>query len=61
MNCSESSEINTTFFSALAESPASLELRYLQTLVEMSSERNATIIPIPIDIFRQVARALNSE
>jgi regulator of protease activity HflC (stomatin/prohibitin superfamily) len=44
----------------LAASPASLELRYLQTLVEMASERNSTILPIPIDILRHVAKALNS-
>jgi regulator of protease activity HflC (stomatin/prohibitin superfamily) len=34
----------------LGSSPSSLQLRYLQTLVEMSGERNSTIIPIPIDI-----------
>jgi regulator of protease activity HflC (stomatin/prohibitin superfamily) len=42
----------------LTASPGSMELRYLQTLVEMSSERNATIIPIPLDIFRQFANVL---
>ncbi len=42
----------------LAASPASLELRYLQTLVEMSSERNATILPIPLDLLRHVAKAI---
>lgn len=36
----------------LAASPASLELRYLQTLVEIASERNSTILPIPLDIIR---------
>jgi len=36
----------------LAASPASLELRYLQTLVEVASERNSTILPIPLDIIR---------
>jgi regulator of protease activity HflC (stomatin/prohibitin superfamily) len=30
--------------------PAALQLRYLQTLVEMAGERNATIIPITMDI-----------
>ena len=30
--------------------PAALQLRYLQTLVEMSGEKNSTIIPIPLDI-----------
>lgn len=36
----------------LAASPTSLELRYLQTLVEIASERNSTILPIPLDILR---------
>jgi regulator of protease activity HflC (stomatin/prohibitin superfamily) len=40
---------------ALAASPASLQLRYLQTLVEMASEQNATILPIPMDIIRMFA------
>lgn len=44
----------------LTASPGSLELRYLQTLVEMASERNATIIPIPLDIVREVSKALKS-
>ena len=30
--------------------PAALQLRYLQTLVEMSGERNSTIIPLTVDI-----------
>ncbi len=34
----------------IAQEPVSLQLRYLQTLVEMASERTNTIIPIPIDI-----------
>jgi len=35
----------------LGRSPASLQLRYLQTLVEISAEKNSTtIFPVPIDI-----------
>ncbi len=30
--------------------PAALQLRYLQTLVEMSGEKNSTIIPLTVDI-----------
>ena len=30
--------------------PAALQLRYLQTLVELAGERNSTIIPLTIDI-----------
>jgi len=44
----------------LSKSPASLQLRYLQTLVEMASEKNTTILPIPIDIIREFASALKS-
>jgi regulator of protease activity HflC (stomatin/prohibitin superfamily) len=41
----------------LSESPASLHLRYLQTLVEMASEQNATIIPIPMGMISEIAKA----
>ena len=35
---------------ALSTQPASLHLRYLQTLVEISAEKNSTVIfPVPID------------
>ncbi|NIW09318.1 MAG: hypothetical protein GWN33_01480 [Gammaproteobacteria bacterium] len=30
--------------------PAALQLRYLQTLVEMAGERNSTVIPLTVDI-----------
>jgi regulator of protease activity HflC (stomatin/prohibitin superfamily) len=43
----------------LACAPASLQLRYLQTLTEMAGEKNATILPIPLDIIRQFSTALN--
>ena len=37
--------------SVLAKEPISVQLRYLQTLIEMSSERTSTIIvPVPIDL-----------
>jgi regulator of protease activity HflC (stomatin/prohibitin superfamily) len=42
----------------LSKSPASLQLRYLQTLVEIASEQNATILPIPMDIITTFAKAL---
>ncbi len=35
--------------------PAALQLRYLQTLVEMSGERNSTIIPLTVDIVRALS------
>ena len=35
----------------MAEHPVSVQLRYLQTMLEMSSERTSTVIfPIPIDL-----------
>ena len=35
----------------ISESPAALQLRYLQTLATISSEKNSTIVfPIPIDL-----------
>jgi regulator of protease activity HflC (stomatin/prohibitin superfamily) len=44
----------------LSKSPASLQLRYMQTLVEVASEQNATILPIPIDMIREFAAALKA-
>lgn len=38
----------------IIESPAALQLRYLQTLNSISSEKNSTIIfPLPIDFLKQ--------
>jgi regulator of protease activity HflC (stomatin/prohibitin superfamily) len=37
----------------LAAEPTALQLRYLQTLTEISSEKNSTVIfPVPIDLIR---------
>src|SRR6188472_3638719 len=37
----------------IEEHPITVQLRYLQTLLEISSERSSTIIlPVPIDLFR---------
>ncbi|MGH3051730.1 MAG: slipin family protein [Gaiellaceae bacterium] len=37
----------------LAENPMSLQLRFLQTMLEISSERSSTIIlPLPLELFR---------
>ncbi len=37
----------------ISQNPVTLQLRYLQTLTEMSTEQNSTVIfPIPIDLFR---------
>jgi regulator of protease activity HflC (stomatin/prohibitin superfamily) len=37
----------------IADKPIALQLRYLQTLTEVASEKNSTtIFPIPIDLFK---------
>ncbi|MCC6175913.1 MAG: SPFH domain-containing protein [Chloroflexi bacterium] len=39
--------------------PAGLQLRYLQTLTEISSERNQTFVfPLPLDLIRSVLQAI---
>jgi regulator of protease activity HflC (stomatin/prohibitin superfamily) len=44
----------------LQRQPAAIQLRYLQTLVEIGAEKNTTVIfPLPIDIFTALTRALN--
>jgi regulator of protease activity HflC (stomatin/prohibitin superfamily) len=52
----------------MSDSPITLQLRYLQTLAEIASERNSTtVFPIPIDLFepfmqmRQRAAARGSD
>jgi regulator of protease activity HflC (stomatin/prohibitin superfamily) len=40
--------------------PAAIQLRYLQTLLDIGTEKNTTIVfPLPIDILTTVERALN--
>jgi regulator of protease activity HflC (stomatin/prohibitin superfamily) len=41
--------------SVMAEEPIALQLRYLQTLVEMAGEKSSTIIPLPLDVISNVA------
>jgi regulator of protease activity HflC (stomatin/prohibitin superfamily) len=41
----------------IAQEPAALQLRYLQTMAEIASERTSTIIvPLPIDLFEPFIR-----
>ena len=41
----------------MAESPAALQLRYLQTLNSISAEKNSTIIfPLPINMLSQLMK-----
>jgi regulator of protease activity HflC (stomatin/prohibitin superfamily) len=41
----------------LSRNPATLQLRYLQTLVEITGGGNHTILPIPLDLLRMVGMA----
>src|SRR5512141_2417176 len=40
--------------------PAAIQLRYLQTLVEIGSEKNTTVVfPLPIDLLSSITRVLD--
>jgi regulator of protease activity HflC (stomatin/prohibitin superfamily) len=45
----------------IANEPVSLQLRYLQTLVEIAGERSNTIIPLPLDIITTLSSALGDK
>jgi regulator of protease activity HflC (stomatin/prohibitin superfamily) len=46
-------------YSAAEKLPVAIQLRYLQTLVEIGTEKNTTIVfPLPIDILSSLERAL---
>jgi regulator of protease activity HflC (stomatin/prohibitin superfamily) len=46
----------------LSNEPASLQLRYLQTLADISSEKSSTIVfPLPIDLITPLLRPLKHE
>jgi regulator of protease activity HflC (stomatin/prohibitin superfamily) len=43
----------------IQQQPAAIQLRYLQTLVEIGAEKNTTIVfPLPLDIISSLGRAL---
>jgi regulator of protease activity HflC (stomatin/prohibitin superfamily) len=43
----------------MARQPAAIQLRYLQTLVEIGSEKNTTVVfPLPMDILSNIGRVL---
>ena len=45
----------------IQQQPAAIQLRYLQTLVEIGSEKNTTVVfPLPVDIFSSLSRALEN-
>ena len=44
----------------MARQPIAIQLRYLQTLVEIGSEKNTTVVfPLPVDILSSIGRLLN--
>jgi len=44
----------------IQQEPAAIQLRYLQTLVEIGSEKNTTIVfPLPLDIITSLGHALD--
>ena len=44
----------------IQKQPVAIQLRYLQTLVEIGSEKNTTVVfPLPIDLISSVTRALD--
>lgn len=47
--------------SVIASEPVTLQLRYLQTLVEISGEKSSTIIPLPIDVLNTTMAQLMSK
>lgn len=45
----------------IQQQPAAIQLRYLQTLVEIGAEHNTTIVfPLPIDLITSVAQVFNA-
>jgi regulator of protease activity HflC (stomatin/prohibitin superfamily) len=46
----------------MSQNPVALQLRYLQTLVEIAAEKNSTtIFPVPIDILTPFIKALEKK
>ena len=44
----------------IQQQPAALQLRYLQTLIDIGTEKNTTIVfPLPLDILSSLGRALD--
>jgi regulator of protease activity HflC (stomatin/prohibitin superfamily) len=43
----------------IQKQPAAIQLRYLQTLVEIGSEKNTTVVfPVPLEMFSNLGRVL---
>ena len=56
----EASKQQAAAAAVIGSEPATLQLRYLQTLTEIGVEKNTTIVfPLPIDIIAGLAKVLN--
>jgi regulator of protease activity HflC (stomatin/prohibitin superfamily) len=45
----------------MQKQPGAMQLRYMQTLVEIGTEKNTTVVfPLPIDIFSSLSRVLDN-
>src|ERR1700730_2149044 len=57
---SPAAEILAMAAELIQKQPAAIQLRYLQTLVEIGTEKNTTIVfPLPLDIISSLGRALD--
>jgi regulator of protease activity HflC (stomatin/prohibitin superfamily) len=46
---------------ALQREPVAIQLRYLQTLVEIGTEKNTTVVfPVPVDVFSSLSRLVEN-
>jgi regulator of protease activity HflC (stomatin/prohibitin superfamily) len=44
----------------IQKQPVAIQLRYLQTLVEIGAEKNTTVVfPLPVDVFSSLSKALD--
>lgn len=60
----QAAEKLTSAAAKMSKEPIALQLRYLQTLVEVTTESNATVIapiPIPIDLLKPFQKMLKNE
>lgn len=41
----------------IQQEPVAIQLRYLQTLVEIGTEKNTTVVfPVPVDMFTSISK-----
>ena len=57
----QAAETLTSAAQIIGREPSALQLRYLQTLVEIAGERSSTIIPLPVNIFDVLAAKLTGD